>query len=119
MFDEKESPLDVLGTILGDGKSSRLYRSLVYDKQIARDVSVGHYAQELAGEFQIQVTASPGHTLEEVQDVVEEELARIRRDPPTDQELARSGTASKVNTSASSNGSEGSVGGRTSSTITT
>ncbi len=90
MFDEKEAPLDVLGTILGDGKSSRLYRSLVYDKQIARDVSVGHYAQELAGEFQIFVTASPGHTLEEVQDVVEEELARIRRDPPTDQELARS-----------------------------
>jgi zinc protease len=88
-FDVDEAPLDILATVLADGKSSRLYRSLVYEKQIARDVSVWNYAQEIAGEFMIQATASPGHTLDEVQVVVEEELERIRRDPPSAKEIAR------------------------------
>ena len=89
MFDKNEAPLDVLGTVLGDGKSSRLYRTLVHEKQIARDVSVGNYGQEIAGEFYIQITASPGHSLEEIQDVAEVELERVRREPLADHELAR------------------------------
>ncbi len=36
MFDQNEAPLELLASVLGDGKSSRLYRSLVYEKQIAR-----------------------------------------------------------------------------------
>jgi zinc protease len=91
-FDQDEPPLDMLATILGDGKSSRLYRTLVYEKQIARDVRVGNYSQEVAGEFHIEVTASPGHTLEENQEVVEEELERIRREPPSDHEIDRART---------------------------
>ena len=89
MFDPAEAPLDVLAAILGEGKSSRLYRSLVYEKQIARDVSVSSHAQEIAGEFDVMVTANPGHTLEELQDVVEEELDRVRREPPTEREVER------------------------------
>ena len=89
IFDQQEAPLEVLATVLSDGKSSRLYRSLVYERQIARDVRVGSYAQELAGEFHVQATASPGHTLEEIQDVVEAELDRVRREPPSDQEMSR------------------------------
>ena len=88
-FDEDEAPLDVLGTVLADGKSSRLYRTLVYEKQIARSVSVYNHAMEVAGEFNVQVTASPGHGLDEIQDVVEEELDRIRREPLSDRELER------------------------------
>ena len=88
-FDRDEAPLEVLAAVLADGKSSRLFRSLVYEKQIARDVSVGSYAQEIAGEFHIQVTASPGHNLEENQDVIEAELERIRREPPSDREISR------------------------------
>ena len=88
-FDGEEAALDVLSTILSDGKSSRLYRSLVYEKQIARDVSVGNYAQEIAGEISIQATASPGHTLNEIQSVIEEELDRVRTEPPSDYEIQR------------------------------
>lgn len=88
-FDGDEAALDVLSTILSDGKSSRLYRSLVYEKQIARDVSVGNYAQEIAGEISIQATASPGHSLDEIQSVIEEELDRARSEPPTDYEIQR------------------------------
>ena len=89
MFDPDEAPLDVLAAILGEGKSSRLHRSLVYEKQIARDVSVGSEGQEIAGEFDVMVTANPGHSLEEIQDVVEEELDRVRREPPTEREVER------------------------------
>ena len=88
-FSKEEAPLEILSSVLGDGKSSRLHRILVYEKQIARDVRVGNYSQEIAGEFNIQVTASPGHTLEEIQDVVEAELDRIRGEPPDDVETRR------------------------------
>ncbi len=89
LFDDDEARLDMLAVVLGDGKSSRLYRSLVYDKQIARDVAVAHHAQEIAGQFQIQVTANPGHGLDEIEAMVEDELDRLRGEPPTDHELAR------------------------------
>ena len=89
LFDPDQAALDILSTVLGDGKSSRLYRSLVYEKQIARDVGVVHYAQEIAGGFQVQVTASPGHSLEEIEAIVVEELDRIRGEPPSDREIDR------------------------------
>ena len=89
MLDKDEAPLDILGIILGDGKSSRLHRILVRETQIARDVSVGHYAQEISGEFHIQVTANVGHSLEEIEAVVETELDRMRGEPPTSEELQR------------------------------
>ena len=89
MFDPDEAPLDVLATLLGDGKSSRLHRSLVYEKRIARDVNVGSYAQEIAGEFHLMVTANPGHTLEEIQDVVEAEIDRVRSEPPSERDVQR------------------------------
>ena len=88
-FDADQAPLDMLSAVLGDGKSSRLYRTLVYDKQIARDVAVSHHGQEIAGEFHVQATASPGHTLEEIESVVLEELERIRKEPPSERELER------------------------------
>ena len=89
MFHADEAPLDILAAVLGDGKSSRLYNTLVYDKQVARDVRVGSYAQEIAGEFEIQVTANPGNALEEIEDLVDAEVDRLRHDAPTDHEIER------------------------------
>ncbi len=88
-FDDEQPALEVLSAILGDGKSSRLYRSLVYERQIARDVSVYHYGQEIAGEFFIQVTANAGRSLEEIEDIVRQELDTLRQSGPTDHELQR------------------------------
>ena len=88
-FDDEQPVLEVLSAILGDGKSSRLYRSLVYERQIARDVSVYHYGQEIAGEFFIQVTANAGRSLEEIEDIVRQELDTLRQSGPTDHELQR------------------------------
>ena len=88
-FDGDQPPLDLLATVLGDGKSSRLYRTLVHEKQIARDVSVAHHAQEIAGEFFVQITVNPGRELEEVETLVWEEMDRVRSAPVTDVELER------------------------------
>ncbi len=88
-FSKEQAPLDILAMLLGDGKSSRLYRLLVYEKQMARDLRVMHYAQEVSGEFHIQVTANPGYSLQEVQSLLEAELERIKREPPTEREMLR------------------------------
>ena len=84
-----EAPLDVLSVILGDGKSSRLHKRLVYERQIARDVSVYHYGQEIAGEFFIQVTANGMGDRDEIEAIVSEELERLRQDAPSEREVTR------------------------------
>jgi zinc protease len=88
-FDPDDAPLELLRAILADGLSSRLYRSLVYEKQIAQSVSIRYHASEIAGQFILDATASPGHDLDEVEAAVETELAGILNHPPTDEEIAR------------------------------
>ena len=80
---------DVLRAILSDGHSSRMYRTLVYDKQIAQSASVGYYAAEIAGQFRMELTPAAGHTLAEVEEAAEEVLASIATEPPTDEEFER------------------------------
>ncbi|HEY5610487.1 MAG TPA: pitrilysin family protein, partial [Thermoanaerobaculia bacterium] len=84
-----EGPLDALASILSDGKGSRLYKSLVYDKQIAQDINANHPTREVAGTFSIVATAKPGKTLEELEKAIDEELEKIRKEPPTKGELDR------------------------------
>ncbi|MCX6021552.1 MAG: pitrilysin family protein [Chloroflexi bacterium] len=88
-FDKDEPALDLLGSILGDGRSSRLYRSLIYDKSIAQEAAAYNHAEEIAGEFGLVATASAGHTLDEVAEAAEAELERLRSEPPTEAELRR------------------------------
>ena len=80
---------DILRAILSDGHSSRMYRSLVYEKQIAQSASVSYYAAEIAGQFRMELTPAEGHTLDEVEEAAEEVLASIATEPPTDEEFER------------------------------
>ncbi len=80
--------LDILASILSSGKTSRLYKELVYDKQIAQDVAAYQDSREISGLFRIEVTAKPGHTLEELEKAVDEQLALIRTTAPTEKEVA-------------------------------
>ena len=89
MFDPAEAPLDILASVLGEGRSSRLTQTLVYEKQIAHDVQIGNYSQAIAGEFNIQITCNPESDLSEIEAIVEEELDNIRRKPPTRKEIQR------------------------------
>ena len=81
--------LDLVSACLGQGKTSRLYKRLVYDDQIASDVTVYLEAREIGSQFYIQVTARPGHNLDEIEKEIDQELARFLKDGPTPQELQR------------------------------
>ena len=81
--------LDLVSSCLGDGKSSRLYKRLVYDDQIASDVTVYVDTREIGGQFVVQVTARSGHNLGEIEKAIDEEMARFLQDGPTPEELQR------------------------------
>ncbi len=88
-FRPGDADADLLATILGGGKSSRLYKKLVYEKQIAQDVSAEQDSLRLGSIFQIQATAKPGVKPEELEKAIEEELAGIQKNGVTAAELER------------------------------
>jgi zinc protease len=82
-----DAELDLLSRILGEGKSSRLYKRLVYDDQIAQDVTATQYSLILGSAFYIQATAKPGVKLEQIEKAIDEELEKLRQDGPTLEEV--------------------------------
>jgi zinc protease len=81
--------LDMAAALLADGKNSRLYTRLVYESQIAQDVSAVQQSAALGSSFLIVATARPGHTITEMQTIIDEEVARLRREPPQPREMER------------------------------
>jgi zinc protease len=81
--------LNLLGQVLSSGKSSRLYKRLVYDDQIATDVQAVASLSEIGGVFFIQASARPGESLAKVEKAIDEELVRFRSEGPTPAELQR------------------------------
>jgi zinc protease len=75
--------------ILSSGKNSRLYKRLVYDDQIATQVSAYLDEREIGSQFAIVATARQGQDLRRIEQAVDEELARFLQDGPTERELAR------------------------------
>jgi zinc protease len=88
-FSADEAALDTAAAILGDGKSSRLYKRLVFDEKIAQSVRADNGTQELAGSFDIAVTAKPGVDPKRLVQEVSEEVARLAATPPDDGEMER------------------------------
>ena len=81
--------LDLLSDILNSDKASRLYKRLVYDDQIATATGAFIDDREIAGLFYVTATAKPGDDLTKVTKAVDEELAKILKDGPTQSELDR------------------------------
>jgi zinc protease len=88
-FAPGDAALDVLADVLAGGRNSRLYKRLVYDMQIAQNVSAFQASQALSSTFQIEATPRPGHTVDELQKVIDEEIAKLQQEPPTDREVQR------------------------------
>jgi predicted Zn-dependent peptidase len=84
-----DGELDLLAGVLTSGKSSRLYKRLVYDMQIAQDVGAGQASSQLASQFDIVVTLKKGKSTAEALKVVDEELAKLRAAPPAAPEMER------------------------------
>ena len=89
-FAPGDAALDLVSAVLTGGKNSRLYKRLVYDLQIAQDVSAFQASAALGSQFQIIATARPGHTAAELNAVIDEELARLQHGPPDAPEVERS-----------------------------
>jgi len=84
-----DAELDVLSLLLAGGKNSRLYKRLVYDLQIAQDVTAFQASKTLNSEYQIVVTARPSASIDRIRTIVDEELAKIQQTPATDREFRR------------------------------
>ena len=87
---EDAPALEMLSTILSGGRASRLYRSLIYDRQIALDAG-GDYSWFTfdANMFWFWATAMPGQTPETLEKELLAEMAKLEKEPVTDVELQR------------------------------
>ncbi len=108
IFQPGDAESDLLAHILGVGKTSRLYKALVYDKQIAQDVSVQNSNLRLGSVLELQVTAKPGVKPEDLEKAIDEQLeedakrgshpggTRPRSQPDRDAHDHRLGTAGRL-----------------------
>jgi zinc protease len=82
--------LGVLANILFSGKSSRLYRSLVYEGKLALDIG-GEYPNLSANPdlFYIYGVPQPGHSAEELEKSLDTEIEKLKTEPVADQELQK------------------------------
>ena len=88
-FSAGDATLDITARILSDGLSARLNRALVYDRQIATNVTAFNVSGEISGLFVVQATARPGSKLAEIETIVTDEIARLAKEGPTAAEVER------------------------------
>lgn len=85
-----EAALDILASVLSNGRGSRLQSNLLYKNELVANVNAGNNTNEIAGLFQVSATARPGKTLDEIEAAINTELERIKKDGPTEDEIKRS-----------------------------
>ena len=82
-----EAALQVLVGILSRGRSSRFAK--LFGQGIVQNISAFHEEKELAGMFVVQATPTSGKTLDDVENEITLEINRIKKEPPSDKEIAR------------------------------
>ena len=88
--DKDHYALDVLSNILSSGKSSRIYRNIVYEKQIALSAGGGYTSIQTDPElFYFYAQLRPGKTVEEAESALNEEIERIKKELVSDRELEK------------------------------
>jgi zinc protease len=92
-----DAEFDMLSSILAVGKTSRFYKALVYDQQIAQDVMAYQGSRELSGQFWVVATAKPGHTAEELEKAIDVVLKDMLDKGVTPDELKVAQTAYEAN----------------------
>ncbi|MCR4412322.1 MAG: insulinase family protein, partial [Thermoguttaceae bacterium] len=89
MYAADEAELEILADVLSGGKTARLDKALVREKQIAQDIQAFQNSQEIAGGMMIIATARPGHSLAELESAIQAEIDRLRAEPPSKEEVER------------------------------
>ncbi len=96
MYAPGDAALDLLADVLGGGKTSRLYRRLVYERRLATEVAAYQNSRELGSYFQVVATAVPGVTLDTIEHVILEEVAALATVGPETAELERAVTLTEA-----------------------
>ena len=89
IYSANDAPLDILADVIAGDKNSRLYKRLVFEMQVAQDVTAFHNSTKLDGYFGIIVTPKPGQTPARMAQLVEEEVQKLIKDGVSPRELAR------------------------------
>jgi zinc protease len=82
-----DAALEIAAYILSGSKSARLTQAMVYERQVASNVSAYQSGKRLAGDFSIIATARPGNSLTELQTIIHAEVARLAEEGPSAREL--------------------------------
>jgi len=90
LYDTDDATLDILSDILTGSKNGRLFKSLVFEKEIAQDITTFQYSANLTGMFIIIATAKPGVSLEALKSEIELELHKVMNDGISEKEFNRS-----------------------------
>src|ERR671913_43347 len=89
MFAADDAELDIVADVLAHGKTSRLYKSLVYERRVATDVSAYQGSREMGGMFQIACTAAAGIALPELNSAILGAVLELANGGPTAAEIER------------------------------
>ncbi len=92
-YSAEEPQLDLVAHLLATGKTSRLYKRLVYRDQIATTVTASASTDEIGGRFFLILTAQPGGDLSVLEKAADEELQRFLKHGPSEAELRAAKTA--------------------------
>jgi zinc protease len=97
LFAADDAELDLVGEVLASGKTSRLYRTLVYEQRMATEIAASQNSREIGGYFQIVATAAPGRTLAELERAISQVLTTLTDDGPTSVEMERCQAQAEAN----------------------
>jgi predicted Zn-dependent peptidase len=84
-----DAELDILSEVLSEGKASRLYKALVYDRELAQTVSAYQASKSLHSHFNIEAVARPGVKLADIESAIDAELEKLRKEKVSAKELER------------------------------
>jgi zinc protease len=97
IFAEDDAELDLVAEVLASGKTSRLYRSLVYDDRMATEIAASQNSRELSGYFQVVATAAPGRTLTQLARAIDDAVAHFIDEGPNPPEIERCQAQAEAN----------------------
>ncbi|MEO8074684.1 MAG: pitrilysin family protein [Acidobacteriota bacterium] len=89
LFAADDAELDLVAEVLASGKTSRLYRTLVYEERMATEIAASQNSREIGGFFQVVATAAPGRTLAQLEQALARALAEFVDEGPTAAEMER------------------------------
>jgi zinc protease len=89
LFADGDAEMDLIAEILAGSKTSRLYRTLVYDQRIATEIAASQNSREIGGFFPVVATAAPGRTLQELEAAITREIDVFVASGPTRGEMER------------------------------